>query len=135
MRKVLTGLTMSGLLSLAVAGSAWAATGWSVDVRSATLLAKGAAVEVTFDVVCSGPIYTAQAAASQRVSRNQIASGTTTQYNPPLVCDGAAVNTLTLRVPTNEVAFKHGVALVTASVGPGMGQPYAAATEEVKVGS
>ena len=121
MRKVLTSLAIAVLLLPALAGSVTAQAVYTVKIQSATLLAKGAAVEVTFDMVCPTGVYAgfqAIADVTQRVGGGKVASGSTGMYGPngAWTCDGVTPNHVVLNVKsTTGTGFKNGVALVTAS--------------------
>ena len=140
MRKALAALAMSALLLPTLAVGTSANDGWSFDIVDANLLAKGAAVEVTFDTVCPAPTptyYSADIDVTQRVGGGKIATGGLTMYYSTLqfTCDGSTVNSSTALVtPETGVAFKNGVALVTVIVRPGSMVPeLLPAVEEVKL--
>ena len=139
MRKVLTSLAISVLLLPALAGSVSAQAVYTVEIQSATLLAKGAAVEVTFDMVCPTGVYAgfqATADVTQRVGGGKVASGSIGAYgaNGAWTCDGVTPNHVILNVKsTTGTAFKNGVALVTAAAKGMSATPYAQDVEEMRL--
>ena len=100
------------LLGLVVATSASAQTAASVDVTSATQVAKGAAVDVELTVTCeAGSDGFVRTAIAQRFG-SRMAQGNVSVFFP---CTGEP-QTLTLRVTTSSgsAPFKQGTALIDA---------------------
>jgi hypothetical protein len=121
MRKLAAGLSAAILMLGVLSATAVAADPVNINVSDATLMAKGAAVRVDFDIVCSGDnpfIEYGYARVTQRVSRGMVTTGqdeswTYTLWTTPLVCDGSTINKLSAIVsPETTMAFKSGIAIV-----------------------
>jgi hypothetical protein len=103
----------------------------SITISSATLVARGAAVDVSFDVVCDpvlgndGETYTdllldgmgSWVTIDQAVSKKVIAhSSADMPQGTPISCDGTTVNSFAARVTADSVPFRQGPAIVGAQV-------------------
>lgn len=133
MKRVLTGFLAAALLVVGAPGTVAANDPVTVTVTSATLVARGAAVQVTIAVVCDPlndetilSLSGGSVSVYQAVSKKLWTSGGNmlpSSWPPPgLTCDGSGyVNQLTaLILPSSSagptVPFRNGVALVTAYV-------------------
>ena len=122
MRRATISVLVSGLLALSLAGSAAAVAPASIDITSATLVAKGAAVNVEFEIVCDGgptTISNGFVQVQQRSRKNEMAWGEEGQWSwgTELTCDGSTRNEFTQMVYSGTdyasgIPFKTGDALV-----------------------
>ncbi|MCA2212016.1 hypothetical protein [Jidongwangia harbinensis] len=116
MRRLLTltallGLSLSGLLT---AGPAAAAPAITADLTSATLVARGAAVDVTATVVCPVGTFDFLSLTLTQRSGSAVAAG---GGSVPIGCTGEP-QTVTLRAPAQAGGppFRNGVALATGEL-------------------
>jgi hypothetical protein len=115
--RLLASIGLAGVL-LVPALSAMAAQPLAVTVDSATLVAKGAGVEVRMGLVCQ-PIQGDEAAmidwASFRLNQasgRRIATGVSSFGFTELTCDGTMVNQLDTTILADTIPFKNGQALL-----------------------
>jgi hypothetical protein len=118
-KRVLAG-ALAVILLLGSAAQALAVEAISYDVTSSALVARGAGVNITFDVVCQ-PIGDIQSfrleygvvGVTEKVNGFRLASGSIDRSGgDPLLCDGTTRNALQQLVVTEKYPFKQGVALV-----------------------
>jgi hypothetical protein len=123
MRRVLASLVAAGVLLVGAVGPVAATDPVTVTITSASLVARGVAVEVDLDVVCQ-PLEGETALlleygfvrVDQAVSKKAVAGGMVDLYGGTFVCDGSTVNSLEALVRTNSVPFRKGVAMVEAYI-------------------
>jgi hypothetical protein len=121
MRRTLVGIAAAVILVVANVGAALASDPVEVSIRSATLVANGAAVDVTYDVVCQPYIDSTQftpdmgsgVRVDQAVSKKAMTHASADPYGNWFTCDGTTVNTVTMRLVPETIPFKKGPALVS----------------------
>ncbi len=125
MRRALIILMAASLLLAAAPAPAVASSPVTVTFQSASLVAKGVAVSVTFDYVCEpvdgtpdADIDYANVKVAQTVRGGQVAYGQANWYGRA-TCDGVTVNSRTDLIRPDALAFKHGVALVEVYISYG----------------
>ena len=124
MKRALACLGFASLLLATVPASAAAAAPVSISIHSASLLAHGAGVQVSFAVTCEPPsagVDNGSVSVNQRVSRGLVATASGEDWTwgtwaTPLTCDGTTANEFTQTLKPDSVAFKPGVALVEVYV-------------------
>jgi hypothetical protein len=119
--RLLASIGLAGVL-LVPALSAMAAQPVGVTVDSATLVAKGAGVDVSMDVVCqpiagdsAGMIDWASFRLNQASGR-RIATGLTSFGFTELTCDGTTANPLDTTILADTIPFKNGSAILAWDV-------------------
>src|SRR6478735_4337474 len=113
-------LALTGVAAVAVLGPASSAVGFfsrgltlTIQVKSpATLHAKGAAIDVPLDIVCTGRTAFVDVQVTQRVGGGSLAQGFGEQQ---VTCTGQ-VQGLTVTMAANGNAFKNGPAFVQATI-------------------
>lgn len=143
MRRALMSGLVSGLLTLSLAGSAAAVEPASIDITSATVVAKGAAVNVQFDIICDGGptrIEWGFVQVQQRARKNEMAWGQEEQWawGADPTCDGSTRNHFSQLVYSGTdyasgVPFKNGEALVRVYAIAGTWPSFTDVTEVVKL--
>jgi len=122
MRRLFVGL-LGAALALGITASAVTASDpVTFTIHNATLFAKGAAVDVTFDIVCDGndaSVDFGYVGVTQRINGHTLTYAsdqgwTYDTYANPLICDGITPNVFSGHVVPTEtgVPFKHGIAMV-----------------------
>ena len=116
MRRFLTILLLTGLSVLGVVGSspASAQAPSTIEITSAALVARGAAVEITYTLTCeAGASAFYWATVTQRVG-SRVAQGTAGTFSER--CTGSAQTLTSLVTAYSAAAFRKGTALVQTYV-------------------
>ena len=120
MRRTLLGIAAAVTMVLASVGAVAASESVDITIKSATVVAKGAAVDVAFDVVCQPNLdsttFTSDMGSWVNIDQavhKTMTHGSLDLYGREMVCDGATANALTVRVVAQTVPFRKGPAIVS----------------------
>jgi hypothetical protein len=130
-------LGLVAVAAVAVLGPASSAVGFfsrgltlTIQVKSpATLHAKGAAIDVPIDVVCTSPTAFVDVQVTQRVGGGSLAQGFGGQR---ITCTGQ-VQGITVTMAANGSAFKNGTAFAQATISGCQARPRVCGTETSNV--
>lgn len=119
MRRIVVAVAAAAVIALANAGVIAASNDVAISVTDTSLVARGAGVDVTFDVVCNGNqdstafnLEYGSVRVDQAAGKKLMAHAESQIYGQTLTCDGSTVNALVVRLVPESVPFRKGDAIV-----------------------